>query len=79
MSETEIIDALRQAIVDIMPELEGRPIDAASSLRDLGLNSLERAEVIIDTLSALDMRVPMVAFAGAANLAEVAGVIARAR
>lgn len=79
MSEAEILGALRAAIVDIMPELDGRPIDAGMSLRDLGLNSLERAEVIIDTMSALDIRASMTAFAGAANLGDIAGIMARAR
>lgn len=79
MPTTDIIATLRDTILEIMPELDSQPIDASSSLRDLGLNSLERAEVIIDTLSALNLRLPMTAFANAANLGDIAGIMAQAR
>lgn len=75
MTNETVLETLYASVRDVMPELAGAPLDAASSLHDLGLNSMERAEVIMETLFALDLRLPMTAFARARNLGDIAHTI----
>lgn len=76
MTNQKALETLCASVREVMPELAGVPLDAASSLHDFGLNSMERAEVLMETLFALDVRMPMTTFAQARNLGDIAAIIA---
>ena len=57
-----------------MPGLEAGQILLNSSMRDLGFNSIDRAEVIVETMADLRLQVPLVKFASAKNIEEVISI-----
>jgi polyketide biosynthesis acyl carrier protein len=59
----------------VLPDLESRELSPQDSLRDLGANSIDRSEIIMMTLEALRLRVPLVDLAGARNMGELAALI----
>ncbi len=66
-----IWDALTRSILEIFPELSSRVFLETDSLKELGANSIDRAEVIMLTMSHLNFTAPMVIFASAKNLGEL--------
>jgi polyketide biosynthesis acyl carrier protein len=75
MSGDDILHALALAVIEVCPDIDLTRLSSESSLHQLGLNSMERAEVIMSTLSVLKVRMPMTAFAHARNLGALAALI----
>lgn len=75
MSLDDILDALQQAVLEVRPDVDPISLSRTTSLRDLGLNSMERAEVIMTTLSHLRLRLPMTGFAQARDLGQIAALM----
>ena len=76
MQTEAIFDVLKQQIYDIFPEWETQGISRADSLKALGANSIDRAEILMMTMSALKLKIPMVTFGKAKNLGELVDTIA---
>ncbi|MER6910057.1 acyl carrier protein [Streptomyces sp. NPDC000594] len=75
MSIQEVLDLIVKNTREVMPELDGHTFVATDSLRDLGANSMDRAEIIMMTLEALSVTLPLVELAGANNIGELAQLI----
>jgi len=75
LDNTEIINILIEEIRETVPELEGQPISASDSMVDLGVNSIERSEVILAAMERLDLKIPMVQLHGPKNIQELADLL----
>ncbi|MFF5360410.1 acyl carrier protein [Streptomyces scabiei] len=75
MSIQEVFDLVVKHTCEVVPELDGHTFAATDSLRELGANSMDRAEIIMMTLEALSVTVPLVELAGANNIGELAKLI----
>lgn len=71
MDKDQIFDVIQQNIIDVVPDLANRSLTINDSLRDLGANSVDRAEILIKSMSALKIKAPLVDFAQAKNLDEL--------
>jgi len=71
MEQCEILEILKQQVVEIIPSLPAELIISENSLKDLGANSLDRAEVIMLTLRALNLKIPLGTFGGTKNIGEL--------
>jgi polyketide biosynthesis acyl carrier protein len=76
MTRDELFELMKENIYEIVPELEGVNINIRDSLRELGANSIDRAEIIICTLECINASIPMVKFGEAKNIEEIIEVIA---
>lgn len=76
MTEAEIFEVVAGAVREVAPELAGRPLRREDSLAELGVPSVDRAEVLVTTLEALDLDVPLVRLSGPRNLGELAARLA---
>lgn len=76
MSQEEIIKVLTSIFEEIIPEVDVSAVTPEASLRDLGANSIDRAEIITDTMEQVGVSLPMVNFADAKNVGEIADIIA---
>lgn len=72
MDSDTIADVLIKSIRIIVPELADRPIGREDSMADLGVDSIERSEIIIATLEEIGLEVPMVQLHGPRNIGELA-------
>lgn len=75
MNKTQVFEVIKENIVEVLPELAERNIVITDSLRDLGANSIDRAEILIQTLSKLKVKAPLADFGNAKNIEELVDVI----
>nr|WP_013933277.1 phosphopantetheine-binding protein [Pseudoalteromonas sp. SANK 73390]CBK62725.1 tacpC [Pseudoalteromonas sp. SANK 73390] len=66
-----VFDCIRQVI----PTLQDHTFKQGESLAALGVNSMERVEVIVDILAALSLRMPMTETMPATNIDELIGLL----
>ncbi|NGO11405.1 acyl carrier protein [Streptomyces sp. HC44] len=75
MSDRHVLDLIVEHTREVIPELEDHRFEPSNSLRDLGANSIDRAEIIVMTLESLSASIPLVELADAKNIGELAGLI----
>lgn len=76
MNSQAIFDIIVRHTREIRPDLEHHAFRPDDALRDLGANSIDRAEIVMLTLETLSLQVPLVELAGAGNLGELADLMA---
>jgi len=79
MNNSEIFDAVKKNIMEILPDLDESAISPDQSLLDLGANSVDRMDVITMTMEDLDTAVPLMSFKGAATVGDIVAVLATAK
>ncbi len=79
MSKKHIVDVIVEQAREVLPALESHPLTETDSLRDLGANSVDRADIIMMTLEKLELTIPLVELAKADNIGELAGLIDQRR
>ncbi len=67
-----IREKIRAVVPDLPPRSELRPGD---SMSDLGLDSMERHEVVVLTLDAMNLDLPLVQLHGPRNIGELADLL----
>lgn len=75
MDRDTILAVIVGQIREVVPELADRPIAEAESMAELGLDSIERSEIIMNTLEAIGLDLPMVQLHGPKNLGELADLL----
>jgi polyketide biosynthesis acyl carrier protein len=68
-SREQIVDALKTAIGTVLPDVPPDRIHLDGRLRDLGANSVDRAEILTLTMEALSLKMPLVELAKAEDIA----------
>jgi polyketide biosynthesis acyl carrier protein len=75
VSTTDVIEAFRSVFGEVVPGVDESRISPGDSPRDLGANSIDRAEIITETMQRLGISVPMVDFAGANTVGDIVAVM----
>jgi len=75
LDSNAIFQILINEIRSIIPELEDHPIARGDAMADLGVNSMERGDILVSTLEAIELEVPMTQLFGPRNLGELADLI----
>jgi polyketide biosynthesis acyl carrier protein len=75
-SPTDILEVLRKNVTEVVFGLPGAAVTPMASLRELGADSVERAEILTLTLRDLQLRLPLVALAGAKNVGDLVEIFA---
>lgn len=60
---------------EVVPDLEDHDFQESDSLRDLDVDSVERAEIVTMTLEDLNLDIPRVEVFGPKNLGELASLL----
>lgn len=74
--KNKIVEQIRENLIEIIPELEGKTISNDERLSDIGANSIDRAELIALILEQLEKEIPRIELAGAQTINELAELIA---
>ena len=77
MDQESIFRTIRDQLMSILPNLADQRITRDDSLQSFGANSMDRAEIIIETLAAFNLRLPMVRFGQAKNISDIVDVISQ--
>lgn len=75
VTENEILNDLKNNIKQIFPDLDIASISPSDSLKDLGANSLDRADILVDTMATFKLKLPMVAFKDANNINDIVQIL----
>lgn len=75
MSTEAIFEVIVRHTREVIPKLEGHRFQLTDSLRELGANSVDRADIIMMTLESLALDIPLTAMAKAENIGELATII----
>jgi hypothetical protein len=70
-------DAICASVAAIMPAVDPGAIDPAGRLSDYGCNSLDRADIVWQTLTALGLDVPVAEFGGVSDIPGLTQLLAR--
>jgi len=68
MTKDQILAVIEEILRDILPELESTPIDPRHSMKDLGANSIDRADVVLEAMETLKVSFPLNELAGVDNI-----------
>jgi polyketide biosynthesis acyl carrier protein len=71
----QIFQLIVRNVVEVMPDLEDHEFSGTDQLKELGLNSLDRTDVIAMSLEALNLQIPLVEIRGANNIGELAQLL----
>ncbi|GAB2783819.1 hypothetical protein GCM10027073_15730 [Streptomyces chlorus] len=74
-----VLAAIRHHARAILPDLEPADIVPARTLADLGLNSVDRSEVVINVMDDLDVLVPITEFRQAMPVGDLVALFERYR
>lgn len=58
ITREEVLEVVKEHLVDTIEELEGVEIDPAKSMKDLGANSLDIVEIVSCSMRDLKVKVP---------------------
>ncbi|MFP5392880.1 MAG: acyl carrier protein [Gammaproteobacteria bacterium] len=75
MNRQHVLDLIVQHAREVVPFLEAHAFTPTDSLRELGANSIDRSEILLMTMEALNLRIPLVQLAPAKNIGELADLI----
>jgi len=75
LDSKKIADMVIAEIRETVPELADQPITAEDSMAELGVDSIERSEVILATMEKLGLKIPMVQVHGPKNIGELAELL----
>ncbi len=68
MTKSEIFEVIKLNLREILPELESVEIDPRQSMKDLGANSVDRADVVLQSMETLQVNFPLYELAGVENI-----------
>ena len=71
MTKPEIYAVVREQLLAVIPDLDPDRVVLQMSLRDLGANSVDRADILMQTLEALQLNVPLHQLASVKNIGEL--------
>jgi polyketide biosynthesis acyl carrier protein len=68
MTRAEIFDVVRGNILEVLPDLDPALIEESKSMRDLGANSIDRADILIETMRQFKLSLKVSDFSGITNI-----------
>lgn len=75
ITKEHILETLYGHTREVLPDLANHQFQHGDSLKALGANSVDRADIIMLTLETLSLRIPMVDLARAENIDALADII----
>jgi polyketide biosynthesis acyl carrier protein len=67
-TKEQILEIVTRNLLEILPDLDGAKIDPSQSMKDLGANSVDRMDVVIQTKEELVLKFPLHELGGVENL-----------
>lgn len=74
-TKQEIFTLILKHVYAVLPDLRGTPIQLSDSLRELGANSMDRADIVMGVMEDLALRIPRMELSGPQTLGELVDLI----
>jgi len=75
MQKEEIFELIVRHTREVIPELESHVFKPSERLKDLGANSVDRAEIVMMIMESLSLQIPRIELSGTKNIGELADVL----
>jgi len=75
MEKKDVFNTIKGLISEVTPDVNIDGLIEEDSMSDLGINSVERSEIVILLLSHYQIKIPLVELHGLRNLGELAGFV----
>jgi len=74
VTKAEIFSVIRGHILDILTKLAPEDVRSDVSMRTLGANSIDRAEVVVKSMADLALKIPLIEFGNVSSIGELVDV-----
>lgn len=68
MKYDQIFKIVQDSIIDILPDIQREEINIEDSLSNLGANSIDRMDIIINSMEGVGIKIPLVEFGELKNI-----------
>jgi polyketide biosynthesis acyl carrier protein len=75
LTKQDILELIKCHTCEVIPELGGHSFQPGDRLKDLGANSVDRADIIMMTMESLSLNIPRVEVFGAETIGDLADVL----
>ena len=75
MTSDEVFEIIKAHITQLIPALKSHEFSRSDQLKELGANSMDRSDIIEQTMSSLALEIPRVEVFGTRNLGELADLL----
>lgn len=76
MTKEQVFETVKGVIVEVLPQVEKENITIEKQLKELGANSIDRMEIVTMSMRELDLKIPLMSFAGVGNIEGLVDVLA---
>ena len=74
-TKNELFELVLEHVRTVLPDLATVAVQPSDSLRDLGANSMDRAEIVMGVMDALSLSIPRVELFGPKNLGKLVDLL----
>ena len=78
MTKEELLNSIKEAIECVLPEADCENLSYEDSLKEIGANSVDRAEILMMLMEDAGARIPMASFGNAKNIGEILDIVLEA-
>lgn len=75
MEKGNVFLVVKDAISDVLPDVDSGAVRIEQNLKSLGANSIDRTEIVMLSMEKLGIKLPLVSFGGVENIEEMVNVI----
>lgn len=75
MSKQHVFEVVKNTIIEVLPDVDQENISIEKQLKDIGANSIDRMEIVTMSMRALDIKIPLMSFAGVSNIEAMVDVL----
>lgn len=75
MTKEQLLDSIRDAISMVLPDVNTDGLTYEDSLKEIGANSVDRAEILIMLMDDANVKLPMVSFGEAKNIGDILDIV----
>lgn len=75
MNSPDAFETFKSVFAEVVPDIDVNGISCGDKPRELGANSIDRAEIITETMQKLGISVPMVTFASADTVGDIVAIM----
>lgn len=75
ITRDEVLAIVLRHVRNVMPDLESHAFKETDSLRELGANSMDRADIVMDVMDELSLAIPRIELLGPRSIMELVDLI----
>ncbi|MCF6336408.1 MAG: acyl carrier protein [Gammaproteobacteria bacterium] len=75
MEKENIFSVVKEAIADVLPDVDTEAVSIEQNLKSLGANSIDRTEIVMSSMEKLGIKLPLVSFGGVENIEEMVDIL----